>query len=155
IRQGLRAGFSAYRGPYLYRGYQYYLPGEARPRDLPATGIGVDAEWASGHWNVRGEWQHFVMDYRLIPVYRQTAAYGELKRVLHPRWFIAARAGYLHTTYASGAESYDAAIGYRPNRTQLVKVGYQVNRLEATGQLDRLFLLQVVTSLHPLSVPFQ
>src|SRR4051812_15233246 len=50
IRQGLRVGVSAYRGPYLHRQYAYYFPGEADPRDLPASGYGVDAQWGRGPW---------------------------------------------------------------------------------------------------------
>ena len=60
-------GASAYRGPYLDRQYEFFFPGEAPPRDLPATAIGVDAQWGRGPWNVYGEWQGFQMDYTVIP----------------------------------------------------------------------------------------
>lgn len=48
IRQGFRVGVSAYRGPYLDRNYPYYFPGEAPPRELPATGYGLDVQWGRG-----------------------------------------------------------------------------------------------------------
>jgi hypothetical protein len=151
IRQGLRVGFSGYRGPYLDRHFAFYFPGEAKPRSLPGSGVGAEVEWASGHWNVRGEWQRFVYTYQLIPTFRQAGGYAEVRRVLHPRWFLAARVGYLHATYASGAESYEAGAGYRPNRFQIIKAGYRVDRAEADGTLNRQFTLQVVNLLHPLS----
>ena len=118
IRQGLRIGMSAYRGPYLDRHHPYYFPGEARHRDLPATGLGVDGEWARGHWNARGELQRFVLAYRLLPTFRETAGYAEVRRVLNLRWFVAARADYLHNKY--GVNAFELAAGYRPNRSQLI-----------------------------------
>jgi hypothetical protein len=67
ITQGLRVGASAYRGPCLHRRNRYYFPGEARPRDLPASGVGIDAGWAKGHWNTMGELQWFTREYRAMP----------------------------------------------------------------------------------------
>src|SRR5277367_714907 len=46
IYQGFRVGASTYHGPYLDRTDKFYLPGEAPPRDLPATAVGFDADWA-------------------------------------------------------------------------------------------------------------
>src|SRR5260370_9395975 len=51
-KQGFRAGISAYRGPYLDRNYQYYFPGESKPRDLPGSGHAIDAQRAAGHSNL-------------------------------------------------------------------------------------------------------
>ena len=42
----LRVGGSTYYGPYLNRGSQFYLPGEAPPRKLPATAAGLDVQYA-------------------------------------------------------------------------------------------------------------
>ncbi len=155
IRQGLRVGFSGYRGPYLDRHYPYYFPGEAKPRDLAGSGVGIDGEWAAGHWNVRGEWQRFVMAYRLIPTFTESTAYAEVKRVIHPQWFVAARAGYLHDMYSSGSESLEAAVGYRPNSHQIVKAGYTISRGQGTGTIDRMFAMQVVTTIHPRSLAWR
>ena len=152
IRQGLRVGISAYRGPYLYREYRYFFPGESSPRDLPATAVGTDVEWARGHWNVYGEWQRFEMNYHTIPAFREDAGYVEARRVLHPRWYVAARAGYLHGGYRSGGETYEASAGFRPNTRQLIKVGYSVQRDRDGGDFYRILGVQVVTTLHPLSL---
>jgi hypothetical protein len=152
IRQGFRVGLSGYRGPYLDRQYVFYSPGESNPRDLPASAGGADVEWARGHWNLYGEWQRFAMTYHVIPTFREDAGYLEAKRVLHPRWFVAARAGYLHGTYQTGGETYEASVGYRPNARQLIKAGYSVERVRASGELDRVFGIQLVTMLHPLSL---
>src|SRR5207237_10023775 len=120
LRQGFRVGASADRGPYLDRQFRYYFRGEARPRDLLASAYGVDVQWGRGPWNVAGEWQRFVMDYRAIPTFREHAGYAEVRRVLTPRWFIAARLGYLRNAF-SGREAYEIAAGFRPGRGQLLK----------------------------------
>ena len=152
VRQGLRVGVSGYRGPWLDREYPYYFPGEAPPRELPATGLGVDVEAARGHWNFEGEWQHFVMAYRAIPTFQHKAGYFEAKRVLTPRWYIAARAGYLHGSYSSGGERYEAAAGFRPNAHQLIKAGYAVEHERAGGDFDKVVAIQLVTSLDVFSL---
>lgn len=46
IRQGFRIGVSAVHGPYLHRQHRFFFPGESAPRRLPATGYGVDVQWA-------------------------------------------------------------------------------------------------------------
>ena len=97
LRQGLRIGASGFRGPYLHREHRYYFPGEAAPRLLPASAVGIDAEWVSGHWSSRAEWQSFRKSYTAIPTFTQSAAYAEIRRVLHPRWYVAARTGHLRS----------------------------------------------------------
>jgi len=131
IRQGFRVGVSAYRGPYLDRHYQYYFPGEARPRDLPATGYGLDVQWGQGPWNVYGELAHFQMTYKAIPTFNQHSGFAEVRRVLHPRWYAAARTGYSRPIEYTGSESYEIAAGFRPNALQVVKLGY--TREHCTG----------------------
>jgi hypothetical protein len=152
IRQGLRVGVSAYRGPYLDRTYRYYFPGEAKPRDLPGSGYGIDVEWAGGHWNVYGELQRFQMVYRAIPTLNQHTGYAEARRVLHPRWYVAARAGYQHSVFDS-YKAYEGVVGFRPNRYQLVKVGYQVLRdPDVRGTLANTLAVQFVTSFRAISI---
>lgn len=155
IRQGLRVGMSGYRGPYLDRHYAFYFRGEAKPIDLPASAIGVDVDWAAGHWNIRGEWQHFVMPYKLFPDFRQTATYVEARRVLHPRWFVAARAGYVHTSLTSGDDTFEGVIGFRPNTHQIIKTGLVVNHAQDTGVITKALVIQIVTTVHPLSLAWR
>jgi hypothetical protein len=119
---------------------------------LPATALGADAQWARGHWNLYGEWEHFEMNYHAMPTFRQNGAYVEAKRVLSPRWYVAARSGFLHASYNSGGETYEAAAGYRPNSWQLIKVGYMLERERGSGVLDRELGVQLVTTLNPLSL---
>jgi hypothetical protein len=151
IRQGFRVGASAYRGPYLHRQYQYNF-GEWNLRDLPATGYGIDVAWAAGHWNVYGELQRFQMAYRVIPTFTQHNGYAEVRRVLHPRWYVAGRAGYIRYSAVPGLETYETTVGYRPNARQLIKIGYQVLRGPGIqGAHDNVFTAQLVTSLRPFS----
>ncbi len=153
IRQGLHVGVSGYRGPYLDRGYEYYFPGEAKPSQLPATAGGVDFEWSAGHWNVYGEWQRVLLTYRAIPSFREDFGYAEARRVLHPRWYVAVRAGYRNTNAIPRTEVYEAAVGFRPARNELIKLGYEVQRGPAVrGTLNNILAMQFVTTLHPISV---
>ncbi|MBI4910711.1 MAG: hypothetical protein HY820_44265 [Acidobacteria bacterium] len=153
ILQGLRVGGSAYRGPYAHRGYAFYFPGEPPPRALAGSAEGFDWQFARGHWNASGEFQRFRMDYRVIPTFRQRAGYGEVRRVLHPRWYVAARAGYLRASAFPGRDVYEFVAGYRPNRMQILKAGYVVQRGPAIrGASANVFTVQLVTSLHLLSI---
>ncbi|HEY3835980.1 MAG TPA: hypothetical protein VGL72_05395 [Bryobacteraceae bacterium] len=153
IRQGLRVGISGYSGPYLDRQFPFYFPGEASPRDLPARAFGMDAQWAAGHWNVQGEMQRFEMEYRLIPTFREQAAYIEVRRVLHPRWFIAERTGYIAGNELLTTQDFEAVLGFRPDSRQIIKVGYGLNRTAgAGGSMTGIFQLQLVTMLHPLAM---
>jgi hypothetical protein len=149
IRQGLRVGVSVYRGPYLDRKYAYFFPGEANPNTLPAHALGVDAAWARGHWNLQGEWQKFVLPYKAIPTFREQAGYVEMKRVLNARWYIAARGGYTITSASGNATSYEVAAGFRPNRLQMLKFGYEREQYGTAGQRpDQTVAVQFVTMLH-------
>lgn len=153
IVQGLRIGASGYRGPYLHRQYAYYRPGEARPRDLPASAVGVDIQWARGHWSSHGEWQRFIRPYRMMPTFTQQGGYAETRRVLHPRWYAAARVGYLQSSVGGTIKAYEAAIGFRPNRHQLIKFGYQVpNGPKTPGFAGSTLAVQIVTTFRPLAL---
>jgi hypothetical protein len=153
IKQGFRVGASTYRGPYLDRQSPFYFPGEAKPRDLPATAVGVDVAWGRGPWNVYGEWQRFQMDYRLIPTFHEQVGYGEVRRVLGPRWYVAERISYIRASAFPGYQVYETAVGYRPNAHQLIKVGYEVEQGPATqGAQGNTFAIQFVTAFRALSL---
>lgn len=147
LRQGFRVGASTYRGPYLDRKYPFYSAGEDRPRDLPATALGLDVQFGAGPWNAYGEWQHFRMDYHAIPTFTEHTGYGELRRVLDPRWFVAARVEYVRFGGFPGYQRYEAGVGYRPNRFQLAKLSYGVEQGAAVRSLvGTVVTFQLVTS---------
>jgi hypothetical protein len=149
IRQGLRVGVSGYHGPYLDRQYLYFFPGEANPSKLPATAMGVDVEWARGHWNVQGEAQKFRMTYTAIPDFKEQAGYGEVKRALGARWYVAGRIGYSSNSVTGRAQSFETAAAYRPNRFQLVKLEYELQHYDTgTRHEDNTLALQLVTLFH-------
>jgi hypothetical protein len=148
IHQGFRVGVSAYRGPYLDRKNDF-PPGEAKPSSLPAHALGLDVDWAPGHWNVQGELQKFVLPYTAIPSLREQAGYAEFKRVMHPRWYIATRGGYTSTNSSGNVQSLEAAAGFRPNRFQLIKIDYELDHLGlGTYAFDKTFAVQIVSTLH-------
>lgn len=152
IRQGFRIGASTYRGPFLDRKFPFYFPGEIEPRKLPATAIGLDVQFAQGPWNAYGEWQHFRMDYRAIPTFTEHTGYGELRRVLNPRWFLAARIEYVRLGGFPGYQRYEVGAGYRPNRLQLVKASYGIEQASSLNSATTgILTLQIVTMLHLLS----
>ena len=153
IRQGLRVGVSAYRGPYLDHQFPYYFPGEASPSQLPATGVGADVQWGQGHWNVNGEWQRFQMDYHAIPTFINQIGYGEVRLGLNPRWYVATRLGYDRPSAFPGSQSYEFAVGYRAGSHELVKVDYEFNQgANIKGNQQNTLAIQFVTTLHPLSI---
>jgi hypothetical protein len=150
IVQGLRIGTSGFRGPYLHREHPYYFANEKAPSQLPAFGAGVDVDWSRGHWAVRGEWQYFHRSYQAIPNFIQKAFYTEVRRVLHPRWYLAARTGSLSATVGGTTEAHELAVGYRPNSRQLIKAGYEIDSHTSRG-LSGTFAVQIVTSLRPIT----
>ena len=149
IRQGLRVGVSAYRGPYLDRTYIYFFPGEAKPSSLPANALGFDTAWSHGHSSVQGEVQRFVMPYKAIRTFRELAAYVEVRQVLSPRWYLAARGGYTSAKESGKVQSFEAAAGFRPDRLQIIKIGYEFRHYN-TGRdaNDNTVAIQFVTSFH-------
>lgn len=154
IQQGFRVGVSAYRGPYLDRRYRYYFRGEANPRDLPASAYGIDVQWGRGHWNVWGELQRFQFTYRAIPTFNQHTGYVESRYVLHPRWYVAARVSYIRASVGAGRQIYEVAGGFRPNRYQLLKAGYQFQQGPEVYEKSsaNTFGLQFITSFRALSI---
>jgi hypothetical protein len=149
IRQGLHVGASAYRGPYLDQSYRYYFPGEESPSRLPASAAGLDVSWARGHTTVQGELQKFVMPYTVIPTFRETTGYGEICQVLAPRWFIAARYGASTTNATGTLQNLETSAAFRPNRFQLIRIGYEVEHNGyGTHDNDQMLAIQLVTTLH-------
>jgi hypothetical protein len=156
VRQGLRIGFSAYHGPFMRQSSRFLSAGD-RSADYPATGVGVDLQWAKGRWSFNGEWQHFDFPYPRLATLAAQHGYGEAKLVLTPRFYAAVRAGYQNYTYlAPDRQNYDFVVGYRPNRFQLLKVGYQWLRdRTAPGTRDDVWAVQYVTSIDSLRKSFR
>jgi hypothetical protein len=153
IAQGVRIGASAYRGPYLERGYQYFFPGEAPPRTLPGTGYSIELEAARGPWNFYSELQRFQYAYHIMPTFTENVWYAEVKRTLSPRWYAAFRVNHLSGDYGVYQTIYETALGFRPNRFQLVKIDYERQNGPATpGALGNVLALQLVTRFSPLAV---
>jgi len=149
IRQGLHVGASAYHGPYLESGYKYYYPGEESPSRLPANALGIDVSWAYRHTAAQGELQKFVMPYTLIPKFRETAGYGELRQVLAPRWFVATRYGVSTTSATGKVQNLETSIAFRPDRYQILKVGYELEHYSQKSQAnDQMLAIQIVTTIH-------
>ena len=151
IRQGLRVGVSGYRGPYLDRQSPFYRSIEGRPRSMPASGTGLEAQWGRGHWNLRGELQRFVMTYGVVPAFHEQTGYAEMQRALSPRWYAAARFGYISADYVGHVQEIEVAAGYRPAAGQIVKLSYETMHSQTEDVPDRTLSLQFVLAFHPLA----
>jgi hypothetical protein len=169
IRQGFRVGMSAYRGPWLDNVLVSTFPQDSSATDFPATGVGVDVQWARGYWSANGEWDRFVFDYPNFTL-PPTLSFGyvELKRIINPRWYAALRTGYQtdnypvylnvrsSTTFVPNRQAYELAFGYRPNRLMLLKVGYEWVNVQGGPQgQDNVFGVQFITSINSLSKAFK
>jgi hypothetical protein len=166
VRTGLRLGASVFRGPYLDREIELLLPRGKTIRDFPAAGIGADIQWAHGRWALNGELQRFQFDspnFQVAPSVR--VAYGEVKSILSTRAFAAVRAGvetYPRVRDVAGVsaphwapshQTYEFAFGFRPNRHQLIKAGYEwVRGADMSGTHDNVVGIQVVTTFTALPV---
>lgn len=133
---GLRIGASGFRGPYLDRSLaQFAFP--AKPvRSFQASGLGLEVTWARGPWAMEGEWMHFrfeLPNFVISP--SESAAYAQVKRIVSPRVFVAARASVSHPNdvidaagiagaFAARQQSYEVGAGYRLSRVQLLKAGF-------------------------------
>jgi hypothetical protein len=154
IRQGFRVGVDAYRGPYLDRQYAYFYPGEHSPSTLPATGLGIDASWARGHTSLQFEEDKFLMTYGVIPDFRESAGYLELKRVLTPRWYLALRPGYTAANKGGDMRCLEAAAGFRPNRFQLIKLDYEIeDYTQGTPRQQNTLAVQWLVTFHKSVAP--
>lgn len=168
IRQGLRVGISGFRGPYLAPNIAPLLPAGTSVRSFPASGLGLEVQWARGHWITSGEWQRFQYDY---PGFTRApsviSTYGEAKRTLTPRLYLAARAGWLKpggaedttgtstSQYSPWIASYEAGGGWWLNRHQLLKASYEWLKIEhLTGTQTNVLGFQFVTTFHALDQAF-
>ncbi len=163
VVQGLRVGVSAFEGPYFDHDVAALLPVGKTVGDFPATGAGLDVQWARGRWSTTGEWQWFHFDYPNLSVSPTASfAYAEVKAVITPRIYAALRVGeqrngrvadqWFSQSLEPSQQAYEFAIGYRPNRWQLIKLGYEWLRTsEVPGTRDNVLGLQYVTSIQSLS----
>jgi len=148
IRQGFRVGVDGYRGPYLSRDYAYFFPGEKNPNTLPATGLGIDAQWSHAHTSVQFEEDRFLFPYSAIPDYRETAGYVEIKQVLSPRWYVAFRPSWTTANEGGDMGNLESGVAYRPTRFQLIKLDYEFEHYtQETPHNQNTLAVQWVMSL--------
>jgi hypothetical protein len=77
----------------------------------------------------------------------------EARVVLSPRWFAATRISYIRTSASPGYESYEFGAGFRPNRFQILKVGYQIQHGPTMqGTRDNIAVIQLVSNFHAISL---
>jgi len=168
IRQGFRVGVSGFQGPFLDIDVRQLLNAGTTERDYPAKAVGTDVQWASGRWSANGEWQRVEFRY---PAFRVppsvSSGYAELKATLNPRVYAAIRAGMeTHSRvednngvqvdrFLPNRQSYEVAAGYRLNRLQTLKIGYEWLKTDGvSGTQNNVFGVRLVTSVRSLSKSF-
>jgi hypothetical protein len=52
---------------------------------------------------------------RVPPHLTPHPGYAEVRRILHPRWYVAGRIGYLRANVFPGRKVYEGVAGFRPN----------------------------------------
>jgi hypothetical protein len=140
---GLTVGVSGAIGPYLTRSVTDALPPDL-PRRYDQKALGLDLEWASGYWIVRGEavfnaWDVPVLDAPFID--SPLLALGltlEARYKILPGLYAAARADRLDFSSietSNGPLPWDGpvtrvevGVGYSVHRYVLLKAVYQYNR---------------------------
>ena len=101
---------------------------------------------------MQGEWQTFLFPYEAKPTLREQAGYVEAKRVLTPRWDIAARSGYTRSSSSSTVENFEVTGGLRTNRFQIIKFSYDLYcKQEDKTEYYHTATIQLVTSIHAFS----
>ena len=169
VRQGFRVGVSGFRGPYLASLLKPLLPAGTTVRDFPASAVGVDVQWEHGRFSATGEWQRFQFDspnLTLAPSIQ--SSYLEVKTVLTPRLFVAARPAWLNSGGATDAagihtgqfapdmSSYEVGGGIWVNRYELVKGSYEWLNIENhPGGRFNVWGFQFVTSFRPVDWAFR
>jgi len=154
---GLVIGVSGSRGAWISRDVRSLLPAGQQKRGTSQTLVGIDTEFARGHWILRGEWWHsrFAVP-TLTPALSSTGGFVEARYRFRPRWQVSVRADRLTFSRITGESSvptsWDApmwraegVLGYRVSRHVDLRAGYQFNWREAGRVRERGFpTLQVL-----------
>ncbi|HEX5228916.1 MAG TPA: hypothetical protein VFW44_14455, partial [Bryobacteraceae bacterium] len=145
-----------------------FLPAGTSVRSFPASGLGLDVQWARGHWSASGEWHRFQYD---LPAFSQApsvvSTYVEAKRILTPRFYVAGRAGWLKpdgatditgastNQFAPSMASYELGGGWWINRHQLLKASYERLNIEhVSGTQNNVVGIQFLTTFHAVDQTF-
>ncbi len=169
IRQGFRVGFSAFRGPWLDEEVGDLLPAGKGYGDYPASGEGIDVQWARGRWSATGELQW--LQYR-YPGFRTSPAiyseYIEAKAILSPRFYAAIRTSFQQHNrpedlqrlsskpFQPNLQYYEFALGLHLNHFQTLKLGYEwVRAAGIPGNRENVIGVQIVTSINSLTKAFK
>jgi hypothetical protein len=140
---GLTVGVSASRGSWVGRDVRSLLTPDEQQRATAQTLVGMDAEFARGHWILRGEWWHSRFNVPTLATALTTrGGFAEARYRFLPRWQVSVRGDRLSFSKISGttatATPWDAplwraegALGYRVSRYIDLRAGYQYNWREA------------------------
>jgi hypothetical protein len=136
---GLIVGVSAARGNWVDHDAQSLAPSAGVFRHNSQALVGIDAEFARGHWIVRGEgWRASFALPTLAQPLTAHAGFIEGRYRFRPRWQVAARADRLTFSDIAGTPGvptpWDApvwrvegALGFRINRRLEMRAGWQHN----------------------------
>ena len=136
---GLTVGVSASRGSWVGRDVTALLTPVEQQRGTTQALLGVDTEFARGHWILRGEWWHSRFNVpTLTDALSANGGFAEARYRFLPRWQVSMRGDRLAFSKIAGSggatAAWDAplwrvegALGYRVSRHFDVRAGYQYN----------------------------
>ena len=147
---GFKIGMSAFLGPYLYDEAfpDFGTPGYTiDPEDYMNGGIGYEFYWSGQYLEVYSETFYSYWEYPGLPKLKSMAGYIEGKYKIQPRWYAAARLGFVEPSeieVSPGVEEkwdypvkrYEFGIGYKPLRKATVKFVAQINKFDISDAYD-------------------
>ena len=168
VQQGFRVGVSGFRGPYLDDEVAPWLPVGTTVRSFPASGLGLDVQWARGRLSATGELQAFRFDApNFVVPPRILSGYAELKVRLTPRFYAAVREGFLKTEpvldsqgvaaseFAPALQTTEVGVGCWLHPRVLAKVSYEfAQSAGSAGSMNNVLGMQVVASFRQLQQAF-
>ncbi len=150
---GLKAGLSAFAGPYLSDALfdEPGAPADINANDFLNTGIGYEFYFSARYLEIYSEGFSVNWEYPGLPDLGSVAAYIEAKYKIQTRWYAAARFDLVEPgriEVAPGVEEkwdnplkrYEFGLGYKPMRGTTVKLVAQLNKFD----IDQTFNSELV-----------
>lgn len=150
FQPGLKAGVSAFLGPYMHDDMfpDYGTPAYTiDPDDYLNGGIGYEFYWSGRHLEIYSETFYSYWEYPGLPKLKSSAGYIEAKYKFQPRWYAAARLGFVepqdievspgvNEKWDYPVKRYEIGLGYKPLRKATVKFVVQINRFDISDAFD-------------------
>ena len=127
----------------------YCFPGEAYPSKLPATAASLENDWVHGHTNAQGEVQRFEVPDHVIPTFRESASYGELKLSIKSALVCRLPWWLLYHEHFPVEQVFESADGFpSPSAATDKSRVEQAHFCTGSKRYDSALAIQLITTLH-------